>query len=49
MQNDKNGEELDSKPIIKSKPKEETKAFIDWVLSPAGQDLIEEVGYYPLQ
>lgn len=34
---------------LKSKPKEETKAFIDWVLSPAGQDLIEEVGYYPLQ
>lgn len=34
---------------LKSKPTGETKAFIDWILSPAGQDLIEEVGYYPLK
>ncbi|HQE34186.1 MAG TPA: phosphate ABC transporter substrate-binding protein [Flavobacterium alvei] len=34
---------------LKSKPTGETKAFIDWILSPAGQGLIEEVGYYPLK
>lgn len=34
---------------MKSKPKGEAKAFIDWILSPSGQDLLEEVGYYPLK
>jgi phosphate transport system substrate-binding protein len=34
---------------LKSKPTGETKAFIDWILSPAGQGLIEEVGYFPLK
>lgn len=34
---------------LKSKPTGETKAFIDWILSPAGQELIEEVGYFPLK
>lgn len=34
---------------LKSKPTGETKAFVDWILSPAGQGLIEEVGYYPLK
>jgi phosphate transport system substrate-binding protein len=34
---------------LKSKPTGETKEFIDWILSPAGQGLIEEVGYYPLK
>jgi phosphate transport system substrate-binding protein len=34
---------------LKSKPTGEAKAFIDWILSPAGQGLIEEVGYYPLK
>lgn len=34
---------------LKSKPKGETKAFIDWILSPAGQAYIQEVGYYPLK
>ena len=29
-------------------PSGETKAFIDWVLSPAGQKICEAVGYYPL-
>ena len=34
---------------LKSKPTGETKAFIDWILSPEGQGLIEEVGYFPLK
>jgi phosphate transport system substrate-binding protein len=29
-------------------PAGETKAFIDWVLSPEGQKICEAVGYYPL-
>lgn len=29
-------------------PTGETKAFIDWVLSPEGQKICEAVGYYPL-
>lgn len=34
---------------LKSKPTGEAKEFIDWILSPAGQKIIEEVGYYPLK
>lgn len=34
---------------LKAKPTGETKAFVDWILSPAGQSLIAEVGYYPLK
>jgi phosphate transport system substrate-binding protein len=34
---------------LKSKPTGETKAFIDWILSPEGQDVIEGVGYFPLK
>jgi phosphate transport system substrate-binding protein len=34
---------------LKSKPKGEAKAFIDWILSSQGQELIAEVGYYPLK
>jgi len=34
---------------LKAKPTGEAKAFIDWILSPAGQGLIAEVGYYPLK
>ena len=34
---------------LKSRPKGESKAFIDWILSPAGQNLIEEVGYFPVK
>jgi len=30
-------------------PSGETKAFIDWVLSPEGQKICEAVGYYPLK
>jgi len=34
---------------LKSKPTGETKAFVDWILSPEGQKVIVEVGYYPLK
>ena len=30
------------------KPEGEIKKFIDWVLSPEGQKICEDVGYYPL-
>jgi phosphate transport system substrate-binding protein len=30
-------------------PKGEAKAFVDWVLSPEGQAVVEKVGYYPLK
>ncbi len=31
------------------KPKGEIKAYIDWILSPDGQKVVEEVGYVPLK
>lgn len=31
------------------KPKGNTKTFIDWCLSPAGQAIVEQVGYYSLR
>jgi phosphate transport system substrate-binding protein len=34
---------------LKSKPTGETKAFIDWILSPEGQKIIEGVGYFPVK
>ncbi|MGQ7946211.1 phosphate ABC transporter substrate-binding protein [Flavobacterium sp. WC2509] len=34
---------------LKAKPTGDAKAFIDWVLSREGQELIAEVGYYPLK
>ncbi len=34
---------------LKSKPTGDAKEFIDWILSPDGQKIIEEVGYYPLK
>lgn len=34
---------------LKSKPTGDTKAFIDWILSPEGQKIIVEVGYYPVK
>ena len=33
----------------KTAPKGELKKFIDWILSPVGQKLVDEVGYFPLQ
>jgi phosphate transport system substrate-binding protein len=32
----------------RNKPSGELKKFIDWVLSPAGQGVVNRVGYYPL-
>ena len=34
---------------LRSKPTGETKAFIDWILSPEGQSEITKVGYFPLK
>lgn len=34
---------------LKSKPTGETKAFVDWILSPEGQALIEGVGYFSVK
>lgn len=34
---------------LKSRPTGETKAFIDWILSPEGQNVIEGVGYFPVK
>ncbi len=34
---------------LKSKPTGETKAFIDWILSPEGQKMIATVGYFPVK
>lgn len=34
---------------LKSKPTGETKAFIDWVLSPEGQKMVVKTGYFPLK
>ena len=31
------------------KPSKEMKQFIDWALSPAGQDLVTKVGYFPVK
>jgi phosphate transport system substrate-binding protein len=34
---------------LKSRPTGETKAFVDWILSPAGQEVITTVGYFPVK
>ena len=34
---------------VKTAPTGDTKAFIDWIISPEGQKMVQEVGYYPLQ
>ena len=34
---------------IKGRETENTKKFIDWIISPQGQELIEKVGYIPLE
>jgi len=33
---------------LRKKPEGDTKKFVDWVLSPAGQQLATQVGYFPL-
>lgn len=34
---------------MRNKPVGETKKFIDWILSPEGQKIITEVGYFPVK
>jgi len=34
---------------LKAKAVGEIKSFIDWVLSPEGQGIVEKVGYYPVK
>jgi len=34
---------------LRNKAAGETKSFIDWVLSPDGQGIVEKVGYYPVK
>ena len=34
---------------LSNKPSGEIKAFIDYVLSAEGQNLVEKVGYYPIK
>jgi phosphate transport system substrate-binding protein len=34
---------------LKSRPTGETKAFIDWILSPEGQKVVVETGYFPVK
>ena len=34
---------------LRAKPAGDIKAFIDWVLSPEGQGIVEKVGYYPVK
>lgn len=41
-----------SRPLffyLRDKPAGESAAFIDWILSPAGQSLAETVGYFPIK
>jgi phosphate transport system substrate-binding protein len=33
----------------RSKPTGAMKEYIDWILSPEGQDLVVKVGYFPVQ
>jgi phosphate transport system substrate-binding protein len=34
---------------LRNRPTGETKKFIDWVLSPEGQKIVNEVGYFPVK
>jgi phosphate transport system substrate-binding protein len=34
---------------LNQKPAGSVKKFIDWVISPAGQKVVSEVGYYPIK
>jgi phosphate transport system substrate-binding protein len=34
---------------LRAKPTGDLKSFIDWVLSPDGQGIVEKVGYYPIK
>jgi phosphate transport system substrate-binding protein len=50
--NVKNGTYPLSRPLffyLRNKPSGELGAFVDWVLSPAGQGLVSKVGYFPVK
>ena len=34
---------------LRNRPTGETKAYIDWILSPEGQKLVTEIGYFPVK
>jgi len=34
---------------LRNKPTGEIKKFVDWILSPAGQEIVSEVGYFPVR
>jgi phosphate transport system substrate-binding protein len=34
---------------LRNAPKGQTKQFIDWILSPAGQQVVTQVGYFPVK
>ncbi len=34
---------------VRGKPKEQTRKYVEWLLSPAGQRILEETGYVPRQ
>jgi phosphate transport system substrate-binding protein len=34
---------------LRSKPTGDTKAYIDWILSPEGQNVVTEVGYFKVK
>lgn len=41
-----------SRPLffyLRDKPTGDVKAFIDWVLSKEGQDVVTKVGYFPVK
>jgi phosphate transport system substrate-binding protein len=41
-----------SRPLFfytRNKPTGEIKAFLDWVLSPEGQEIVTKVGYFPIK
>jgi phosphate transport system substrate-binding protein len=34
---------------MRNRPTGETKAYIDWILSPDGQKVVTEIGYFPVK
>jgi phosphate transport system substrate-binding protein len=34
---------------LRNRPTGQTKAYIDWILSPEGQKLVTEIGYFPVK
>jgi phosphate transport system substrate-binding protein len=51
-ENVKSGKYPLSRPLFmytRGKPSGEAKEFIDWCLSPAGQAIVTQVGYYPIK